>query len=408
MPGFLEGSPPTSPSCEAGAGALGNLKMFSARPALHRQEDGPRYCGVTTLNPCRCCECPNWERHGCHCPPNNNVTQDDVNQYLAFERRRMARRALDPEWQATDPIENGRPCIDPGCPPRSFSQCSPRPGPRAFGEGALGCCGEVFDPDHPCCEACAEAHKIPAHGKATSFQDHSYKLNYPYKTLSTVRKQQNPYGASKSARYSISSDASPSEVYKSACSARKSYVFKVPRKDDTYGRFVCMSGRPLIYCTNKYVPSLDAHVQCLPPQFQGHLRTSGHYMCYIDPAAGSRYGLSDQGQTPEIRSATAYQTKVQNMQKDNDRRLAVLNDLEVRLREGGVDFQDTRLPNKEKTLEMLMSPSDMLNVDKLGSNKIYLQQEKDKALASSCTRQRAGIGIGDGRHNCQIYSRLGK
>ncbi|ESU37143.1 Hypothetical protein DHA2_151444 [Giardia duodenalis] len=132
--------------------------MFSARPALHRQEDGPRYCGVTTLNPCRCCECPNWERHGCHCPPNNNVTQDDVNQYLAFERRRMARRALDPEWQATDPIENGRPCIDPGCPPRSFSQCSPRPGPRAFGEGALGCCGEVFDPDHPCCEACAEAH----------------------------------------------------------------------------------------------------------------------------------------------------------------------------------------------------------------------------------------------------------
>ena len=132
--------------------------MFSAKPTLSRQEDAPRYYGVTTLNPCRCCECPNWERHGCHCPPNNNVTQDDINQYLAFERRRMARRALDPEWQAVDPIENGRPCIEPGCPPRSLSQCGARSGPYATGGEVLGCCGDVFDPDHPCCEACAEAH----------------------------------------------------------------------------------------------------------------------------------------------------------------------------------------------------------------------------------------------------------
>ncbi|EES99369.1 Hypothetical protein GSB_153295 [Giardia duodenalis] len=382
--------------------------MFSAKPALSRQEDAPRYYGVTTLNPCRCCECPNWERHGCHCPPNNNVTQDDINQYLAFERRRMARRALDPEWQAVDPIENGRPCIEPGCPPRSLSQCGARSGPYATGGEALGCCGDVFDPDHPCCEACAEAHKVPAHNQAASFHTRSFKLNYPYKTLSTLQKPQSAQKVSKSASYSVNLDTSPTELYKSACSARKSYVFKTPHNDETNGRFVCMTGRPLVYCTNKYVPSLDAHVQCLPPQFQGHLRTSGHYMCYIDPAARSRDSFSGQRETPEIRSAKAYQNKVRNMQKDNNRRLTVLNDLEARLREGGDAFQNTHLPGKGKALKMLTNPSEMLNVDALESNKFYLQQEKDISLADSCTKRRAGIGIGDGTHDCRIYSRIGK
>lgn len=384
--------------------------MFSAKPVTYRQESPPQYCGVTTLNPCRCCKCPNWERHGCHCPPNNTVSQEDVEQFLAFERRRMARRALDPEWQAIDPIENGHPCIDTGCLSRSRSQGSSRHGHKsspldtrnANGE-VLNCCGEVFDPEHPCCEGCARALGASTAEPQARRRYLLPKLDYPYKTISTAPNPQYPCKIAKPNPYNVKLNVPSCDIYNSAQEARKAYVFKKLPKEESYGTFVCMDGSPLVYCTNKYVPSLSNHVQCVPPQFQSNLQSSGSYMCYTDPTIEEGRHINNPNPTPEIRSAIAFHNRVKRLQSENDRQRTVLHDLEARLREGGECFERTRIPSKSRTLRVLLDPNEKLRPDSRGSNRLYREQEAARQRVNAVKKFPAGVGLGDGTHDCRTY-----
>lgn len=119
------------------------------------------FTGVTTANPCRCCECPNWAVHGCHCPPNNNITREDLAEFMAWEKTRMARRMKDPEWERIDPIANGYPCIPTGCPPRGAHPCGCKlPGTRsatAWGTRPVRADYE-FDTSDGCKPPCQEEH----------------------------------------------------------------------------------------------------------------------------------------------------------------------------------------------------------------------------------------------------------